>query len=576
MKPILPTLLLLGCLLAAAGCTGTDQATPEYSATPDEAREVFGPETPVPSYLPEGYVFENATRSSDGSVTLTYSSTAADLRITRLSSPDAPCPGPTVAGNKDWIVQGDGIEGRLVYEGDDRSPGSPWLLRWDWNDASFCMTGRLPMDEMMRVAASAVSERRAEPRDPYLVAEETARDHATAALVEFIVAGPGLTEGEAWRNATVGAGPVLFADRNGRPFVYHYPVESGGTTIGSIKIAARTVLGGPVMDYGTTPPTAFDPDDAVSWAIAATKRIYPGCSVRDARPCYASPVTGVLVRAATADGTETCLLFDPASGRMVDEWVPTEEDAATVDHLGRILDQDEAEGRVAAWHEADVRYRGTLSFAERHGINLRQPLSEEDFERYVDFFENLAVSPAPDTPIPEPDTAAWERELEEWQQRADWSIGVAYNAELPDDEVFAIIEEHLGSSPPGGLRTSPADSWLCLNATAAEFAGYRVILENHAVVRITDANEAFFMSVIENPKTVGDRTLWLFDIGQKNPSGMTSGEIIDLLLAEGVLVERIRIAYMRAYSGDRDEREQFAQGLNADARLLFVMKEYLN
>ncbi|CVK31320.1 hypothetical protein [Methanoculleus bourgensis] len=210
---------------------------------------------------------------------------------------------------------------------------------------------------------------------------------------------------------------MLFADRNGRPFVYHYPVESGGTTIGSIKIAARTVLGGPVMDYGTTPPTAFDPDDAVSWAIAATERIYPGCSVRDARPCYASPVAGVLVRAATADGTETCLLFDPASGRMVDEWVPTEEDAVVVDHLGRILDQDEAEGRVVAWHEADVRYRGTLSFAERHGINLRQPLSEEDFERYVDFFENLAVSPAPDTPIPEPDTAAWERELEEWQQR---------------------------------------------------------------------------------------------------------------------------------------------------------------
>jgi len=230
-------------------------------------------------------------------------------------------------------------------------------------------------------------------------------------------------------------------------------------------------------------------------------------------------------------------------------------------------------GGFAAWHDTNVRYRGPLSFAERHGIDLRQPLSEEDFERYVDFFENLTVSPAP---IPEPDTAAWERELEEWQQRADWSIGVAYNAELPDDEVFAVIEEHLGSSPPGGLWTSPADTWFCLNATTAEFAGYRVILENHTVVRITDASEAFFMSVIENPKTVGDRTLWLFDIGQKNLSRMTSGEITDLLLAEGVPVERIRIAYMRAYSGDRDGREQFAQGLNADARLLFVMKEYLN
>ena len=108
----------------------------------------------MPSYLPDGYVFEDAVRSSDGSVTLAYNSTAGDLRITRLSSPDAPCPGPTVAGNEERILQGDGIEGRLVYEGDDRSEGSLWLLRWNWNDASFCMTGRLPAGEITKVAAS--------------------------------------------------------------------------------------------------------------------------------------------------------------------------------------------------------------------------------------------------------------------------------------------------------------------------------------------------------------------------------------------------------------------------------------
>ncbi len=158
MKPIPPLILLLGCLLAAAGCTGTEPAavTPTYAGTLDEACEVFGPETPVPSHLPEGYVFENATRSSDGSVTLTYSSTAGDLRITRLSSPDAPCPGPMVAGNKNWIVQGDGIEGRLVYENDDFSEGSSWLFRWSWNDAAFCMTGSLPEGEITKVASSIV------------------------------------------------------------------------------------------------------------------------------------------------------------------------------------------------------------------------------------------------------------------------------------------------------------------------------------------------------------------------------------------------------------------------------------
>jgi hypothetical protein len=156
MKPILPPIILLCCLIAAAGCIGTEPAavTPEYAGTLDEAREVFGPEIPVPAYLPEGYVFANAVRSSDGSVTLIYNSTAGDLRITRLSSPDAPCPGPTVAGNEERIVQGDGIEGRLVYEGDDRSDGSLWLLRWTRNAAAFCMTGRLPAGEITKVAAS--------------------------------------------------------------------------------------------------------------------------------------------------------------------------------------------------------------------------------------------------------------------------------------------------------------------------------------------------------------------------------------------------------------------------------------
>jgi len=122
MKPILPPILLLCCLLAAAGCTGTVQVASEYAG-------------------PRGL------RPRDPR--------AGDLRIiTRLSSPDAPCPGPTVAGSEERIVQGDGIEGRLVYEGDDRSDGSLWLLRWNWNGAAFCMTGRLPAGEITKVAAS--------------------------------------------------------------------------------------------------------------------------------------------------------------------------------------------------------------------------------------------------------------------------------------------------------------------------------------------------------------------------------------------------------------------------------------
>ncbi|WP_156168423.1 DUF4367 domain-containing protein [Methanoculleus sediminis] len=156
MKKILPMCLLLCCFLAAAGCTGTEQAVPEHAATLAEAHEVFGPDIPEPSYLPDGYTFENAVRSTDGSITLTYTGTAGDLRVTRLSSADAPCPGPAVTGSKEWIVQGNGILGRLVYENDDRSDGSLWLFRWDWNDAAFCMTGSLPEGEITKVAASIV------------------------------------------------------------------------------------------------------------------------------------------------------------------------------------------------------------------------------------------------------------------------------------------------------------------------------------------------------------------------------------------------------------------------------------
>lgn len=156
MKKTLPMFLLLCCLLAAAGCTGTEETVPGHAATLAEAHEVFGPDIPEPSYLPEGYAFGNAVRSTDGSVTLTYTGTAGDLRITRLSSPDTPCPGPAVAGNEERIVQGHGILGRLVYENDDRSKDSLWLFRWEWNDAAFCMTGNLPEGEITKVASSIV------------------------------------------------------------------------------------------------------------------------------------------------------------------------------------------------------------------------------------------------------------------------------------------------------------------------------------------------------------------------------------------------------------------------------------
>jgi hypothetical protein len=415
-----------------------------------------------------------------------------------------------------------------------------------------------------------------EPVDPYLVAEEIARDHATAALVEFIVAGPGLAEDEAWKGATIGGESLLFFDRNGRPFVYQYSVKSGGMVIGSINIAARTVLGGSVMEYGITSPT-FDPDDAIRLAVATTERTYPGWIIQEALPCYAPPVTGVLIWAMAVNDTEKLFLIDPASGMIV-EREPADKCAA-VDHLGRTLDPDEIESRIAVWRDINARYHEILSFAEGHDIDLRQILSEDDFESYMEFFRQREIvstrTPPPVTPLSESELIAQQRELEEWQRTAEWDVAIAYDAALSDDEISAAIAEHLGEgSLPGGIRTSPGRSWLCLNASAANFAGYRARLENHSAFLVFCASDAFFWSVIENPKSVDDRTLWLLDIGQ-NPPEMDQEDIKNLLLAEGFPLEEIRFARMRSYPQDRDGREQFAERLNADARLLFVMKEYL-
>ncbi len=154
--------------------------------------------------------------------------------------------------------------------------------------------------------------------DPYLVPETTAADHARASLVEFIVAGPGTAEGEAWRNATIAPGPVLFYDSGGRPFLYHFTVESDGAAIGALKIAARKVMGSSVMYYEVT-PSCFNPGERIPEAIAVAEQRYPGSTVISALPCFSPPLTGVLVRIETADGGALSLLVDAASGAMVNE-----------------------------------------------------------------------------------------------------------------------------------------------------------------------------------------------------------------------------------------------------------------
>jgi hypothetical protein len=161
-KGIIPLVLLLS-LLGAAGCIGqsepaenqtTAAITPEYAATLDEARERFGEELPEPEDLPEGYAFESALRypGPDGYITAIYTGSAGDLSITRLASGNSTCPG--MLTGTEGVVQGHGIEATLTFAGDDRSDDALKQLRWNRNEAAFCMTGNLPGFEMLEIAAS--------------------------------------------------------------------------------------------------------------------------------------------------------------------------------------------------------------------------------------------------------------------------------------------------------------------------------------------------------------------------------------------------------------------------------------
>jgi hypothetical protein len=162
--------LVLFSLLLSAGCTvptgsegsqstplPTDPLTvmPVTTETFDEVRQNFGDTAPLPAYIPEGYAFESATGLLDreGYTTLVYNGTAGELRITRLGSANGTCPG-MLSGIAGGTVQGHGVEAELTYEGTERSDDVRKQLRWNRNDAAFCMIGNLSAAEMIEIAAS--------------------------------------------------------------------------------------------------------------------------------------------------------------------------------------------------------------------------------------------------------------------------------------------------------------------------------------------------------------------------------------------------------------------------------------
>lgn len=414
--------------------------------------------------------------------------------------------------------------------------------------------------------------------DRYAVPESTAYDHAVAALIEFIVAGPGSTEGEMWRNATVGTEPVLFYDLYDRPYVYHFPIKSDGTDIGGIKVAARKVLGGSIMAYETTSLMPFYAalSEKIPDAIDIAEDRYPGSVVESSALCTASSVTGVLVTITTKEGVEKVLFIDPEKRSVVSERETKDDDMSVVDHFGNVLSEEEVATRIAAWERMDQYYSGILEFAERQRIDTRRPLSDEDFSRYADYFENTAslpvISMPPETPGSE--KTGRDPELEEWQRNADWDTVVAFDAGTSDEEARAVIEKYFPDNVSIQLRTKPRFFWIYLNATEERFNAYKREMERYPGVHVYDDREADFLEIIENPKTRGDDILWAIDICPDS-SEVDKRDVFDRFVEDGIPLNAMKIVEIKGCSLDKEEKEKAAVQLNGDERVLFVMKEFL-
>jgi len=414
-------------------------------------------------------------------------------------------------------------------------------------------------------------------QDRYAVPESTAYDHAVAALIEFIVAGPGSTEGEMWRNATVGTEPVLFYDLYNRPYVYHFPIKSDGTDIGGIKVAARKVLGGSIMAYETTSLMPFYAtlSEKIPDAIDVAKDRYPGSVVESSALCTASS-TGVLVTVTTGDGVEKVLFIDPEKRSVVSERETKDDDMSVVDHLGNVLSEEEVATRIAAWERMDQYYSGILEFAERQEIDTRQPLSDEDFSRYADYFENTASLPVISMPSETPGSEknGKDPELEEWQRNADWDTVVAFDADTSDEEVRAVIEKYFPDNVSIQLRTKPESFWIYLNATEEQFNAYRREMEKYPGVQICDDEEAYFLEIIENPKTRGDFILWAIDICPDS-TDVDKKDVFDRFVEDGIPLNAMKVVEIQGCSQDKEGKEKAAMQLNGDEHVLFVMKEFL-
>jgi len=153
------TLLIVAAVISA-GCTDLMQnnETPGYPApspaiTPlivynlEEAYTKFGEDLPVPSYLPEGYLFEYALHYDrpDNRTSLIYGHENRDeIHITQAPLQGDPCPGAVAGETREVMVNG--------TPGNFTSGETENTLRWCSEEYSYCISGVAGEDEMLRMA----------------------------------------------------------------------------------------------------------------------------------------------------------------------------------------------------------------------------------------------------------------------------------------------------------------------------------------------------------------------------------------------------------------------------------------
>jgi len=151
----------------------TGRVTPLRASTPEQAQDRFGSYIRIPAYVPEGYTFQYALfyGKAEGQTSQVYTRGNEGFRIRVIFPPDKPCP-ELLTGNATQVAI-DGTTGTYVVgEGENQ-------LRWHDENFSYCITGLLSKEEMVKVAASMeggprlVAGGRRQPNHPTILPGQT-------------------------------------------------------------------------------------------------------------------------------------------------------------------------------------------------------------------------------------------------------------------------------------------------------------------------------------------------------------------------------------------------------------------